>query len=738
MADSSPQQPASISARIASLKLTEVGRAPGVQPRSSLRPPPPAPLTKRPSLDLRSKTSYNPPQSHGSAHVRTIGNRPTGNDHDGPPPPYSRTVSANSIGAKPLLPPRPPRNDSLQSKPSLPPRRPSEQGSERRNSIDSQSSGVSITSSYSNSTTVTTARTTGSKTPSINGDTRTLAPAYDPSTLPVQFPAKLKEGEKEREKEKEKEKEKEQVKTPLKPTYPSPVVKKRVQPPTRSLPPPLPPPRPKSSAENRESLQAEPKPTPQGNWEMLPVPVDVPALPKRPSQSPAPPDNRKKLPPPMPKRSESSSIPQDTRRNLPPPFDAPIPKRSALSFAMNNHTEEAPPIPANRPDPAPTNGVTGGTPPPVPLASRPKMPPMRPAMRPPTTEGSCLKCRDFSGPDVHAARFPRQSIPSTSIHWIATQLTSPFPSLTDKARAIFTWLHHNIEYDCDAFFNNNVQHATPESTIRRGLAVCAGYAGLFTSLATVAGLESIVVSGHGKGFGHAPLAPGAAIPSFSSNHAWNAVKMDDGEWHLIDSCWGAGNVGGKNMPYQKHFKPMWFTMGNAEFGLKHFPTEKSQFFYPGGYAPTWEEYIVGDPGGEGPQIFGTAEDDCGILTSSFLPRHKRIDLAVSGPVVRFQFTTICDHWDSERMGKGKPPLLILQIQGRGGKVKDMLPFETNGRCWWLDVKREELGVPGQEIMCLRVETLDGRDAKGVSAQEYMRAKGKKAMGFSGVALWELA
>src|SRR5439155_26218898 len=120
---------------------------------------------------------------------------------------------------------RPPlRSDSSQLKPNLPPRRPSEQEPERRNSIDSQSSGVSIASSYSNSTTATTARTLASRTPSINGDARVIAPAYDPSTLPVQFPTKQKIDKKE------------EARAPPKASYPSLVVKpsKKVQAPARS------------------------------------------------------------------------------------------------------------------------------------------------------------------------------------------------------------------------------------------------------------------------------------------------------------------------------------------------------------------------------------------------------------------------------------------------------------------------------------------------------------------------
>ncbi|KAF4948227.1 hypothetical protein F66182_18544, partial [Fusarium sp. NRRL 66182] len=189
-------------------------------------------------------------------------------------------------------------------------------------------------------------------------------------------------------------------------------------------------------------------------------------------------------------------------------------------------------------------------PPAIPIASRPNLAAIQ-ATKPKfaanghTHVGAstvCMICRDFSGPDNHAAQFPRQSLPTNDLAWLATQLTAPFPSLTDKARALFTWLHYNIRYDVDAFFNNNVQPSTPAKTLSTGLAVCEGYAGLFATLATHAGLEALVIGGHGKGFGHSQLAPGSTIPPFEAGHAWNAVRIDGVKWKLVDPCWGAGAV----------------------------------------------------------------------------------------------------------------------------------------------------------------------------------------------------
>ena len=335
--------------------------------------------------------------------------------------------------------------------------------------------------------------------------------------------------------------------------------------------------------------------------------------------------------------------------------------------------------------------------------------------------------------------FPRHSVPS--LDWLATELTTPFSSDTDKARAIFTWLHHNVSYDVEAFFNNRVQASTPISTLSTGLAVCEGYAALFTALATKAGLQSIVVSGHGKGFGILPIAPGAPVPPESMNHAWNVVKIDGGEWKLIDTCWGAGDVNGKGKPYNKNFKPIHFTMDNDEFGLCHFPTNRNHFYRTDGRAQiSWEEYILGDQGGERARVFSNIAPQEGLSSTQFMPKYLRLPVspaAHAGPTVRFQFEKVCPHWDAAAHGKGKLYIYILSIHGVDGRDDDFVPFDTNGMFWWADVPPEKLGARGQTITLYTVDTVQGRTGRGLSKEEYLMAKGKKAMGFQGVAAWEL-
>ncbi|CAK1361845.1 Kyphoscoliosis peptidase [Cercospora beticola] len=366
---------------------------------------------------------------------------------------------------------------------------------------------------------------------------------------------------------------------------------------------------------------------------------------------------------------------------------------------------------------------------PVPAAA-----PVAPSAAP---TNSCLHCRDFSGPDGHAARFPRQSIPSQDVGWLAHQLTSPFPSLTDKARAIFAWLHHNIAYDTVAFFGNNVKGSTPQSTLQSGLAVCEGYAGLFAALAMKVGMECFVLSGASKGFGFTPLQPGQPIPPFASTHAWNVVKIDNGEWKLIDSCWGSGSVTA-SQTYEKKFKPDWFTMSNDIFGLSHYPQDRNQQYRTDGRSLSWEEYSMASKDGTGATVYdNTAEE--GLAKTSFRPAEGKINLAQQGPTTRFSFQKICRHWDPIKNGSGPSYLFVLLIDAQEKKGENNLPpFNTNGEVWWCDVPTQHLGHSGQKVTVIGLTQFNGRDGRGLTVEDYMRKKGRAGWASTFIASWEIA
>jgi hypothetical protein len=450
--------------------------------------------------------------------------------------------------------------------------------------------------------------------------------------------------------------------------------------------------------------------------------------------------------PSLPQRPAARDQPRESGRKLPPKDPPPMPARSL-----------PPSIPALKSHSFSSGTGVASKPPPVPLASRPDLsrimatkPKMSsggvvaitPAATPEASANSCLKCRDFSAADSHATKFPRQNVPS--LDWLSSQLTDPFPTLTDKARAIFTWLHHNIDYNVVAFFNNAVKPSTPLSTLDTGLAVCEGFAALFAALATKAGLEAIVISGHGKGFGYKPIGPGDPIPAEMSGHAWNAVKLDDGVWKLIDPCWGAGNCSGKGQPYNKAFAPNHFSKDNDEFGLSHFPTNRAHQFRLDGRIVEWEEYFVGDRSGPPVLVYNDIPPKEGLSEYKFEPKGLRLPVSPSahgGPTVRFQFQKVCPHWDPVR-NAGKPFVYVLATGiGADGRAKEYIPFETNidagGMFWWADVPPGKLGAPGERVSVYTVNEINGMSGRGLNKEEYLLKKGRSAMAFGGVCAWEL-
>lgn len=482
--------------------------------------------------------------------------------------------------------------------------------------------------------------------------------------------------------------------------------------------------------------------------------------------------SRQAAPPhPLPTRKPSAgNLRANGVRKMPPlPSNDALERARKASFASSTeHVESVdamPSLPKRRPSAVPSiHDIVQATdstsisdrPPPIPQASKPDLasiqatkPKLNGHSHSPSNQSSgCMVCRDFSAPDNHAALFPRQHV--ASLQQLAQQLASPFPSYTDKARAIFTWLHLNIDYNVRDFFSGNVRGSTPQSTLQTGLAVCEGYAALFTNIATYAGLESIVIGGHGKGFGYQPLAPNSPLPPYEAGHAWNAVRIDNGEWKLIDACWGAGHVQGRGMPYVRRFAPERFTQSNEEFSIDHFPENHNHFFLPGGRIFTWQEYISINPANypypfEQPTFFDNAKTDYSIGKQTIMPPNRQLSVSQPTPY-RFQFGLFCPHWTLEHhTRKGPPPVFILALGGVDGRNKHFIPLEhvtgtsgQGGDMWYVDVPARDLGAPGETLTMFAVGTFgDRKDARGLTVREFKEGVGRVGMSFVGVSAWEL-
>jgi len=178
-------------------------------------------------------------------------------------------------------------------------------------------------------------------------------------------------------------------------------------------------------------------------------------------------------------------------------------------------------------------------------------------------------------------------------------------------------------------------------------------------------------------------------------------------------------------------------MSNNDFGLRHYPEDPSLLFRDDGLAYPYEAYILGPDGlGADVVVFGECGRACGFSETRVLPRKKHIAVR-GGGTVRFQFQSVCEHWHGAGRGRVRPYVILLCVKGVDGRKDEHLPFQTNGKAWWVDVPARELGAPGQTISAMFVKTMGEREGGGVSVQEYKAAKGKMGMSFGGVAAWEL-
>ncbi|CAK7270845.1 hypothetical protein SEPCBS119000_004295 [Sporothrix epigloea] len=359
----------------------------------------------------------------------------------------------------------------------------------------------------------------------------------------------------------------------------------------------------------------------------------------------------------------------------------------------------------------------------------------------------CMKCRDFTGPDTVASQFPLARLPRRDpVNYLAHNLCDDFPSQTDKARAIFTWCHHNIAYDVDGFFGGCIpRNQSIEERIFSGKAVCEGYARVYEALALAAGLECQVVTGHGKGFGFHTVRPGDPVPPCNpTGHAWNAVRIDGGQWKLVDACWGAGNVCDKRAErYEKKFTPEMFTMDNETFGERHFPQNPRQFFRADGRTPSWAEYVVEKMSAD-PVILYSNGPKQFIAKESMEPAAQEIVVSRGDPNERiaFRLGRPCRHWRMEDQGEGlRPYPMMLQAVPPDGQRRgdsDMFDLLFDEPLWfWADVPRRRLGRPGDTLFCYAITTMDGRDLRGATMADYRARMGRCSMSMQAVCSWRL-
>ena len=192
----------------------------------------------------------------------------------------------------------------------------------------------------------------------------------------------------------------------------------------------------------------------------------------------------------------------------------------------------------------------------------------------PGTNGETVFTYQLNTSDPVMKRVPaatlaqRQKDPNEFIRLLAAYITTNATSEYDKVKKAHDWVALNIKYDVQSFLSGRYQSQAAGAVLRRGLAVCAGYADVFNMLCDALKIECIIVNGYARGYGSAIFK--YEDPN-DSNHAWNIVTIA-GNKYLIDITWDSGSVSGGN--FLPKYKTEYLFTDPEYFINEHFPSDR--------------------------------------------------------------------------------------------------------------------------------------------------------------------
>lgn len=193
-----------------------------------------------------------------------------------------------------------------------------------------------------------------------------------------------------------------------------------------------------------------------------------------------------------------------------------------------------------------------------------------------------VSAQDFSLVKEKVNSYPKFS----KIENLTRQIANDFKTEEQQVQAAFYWLSHNIRYDLDAYYRpkqkrisfryrNEQEKLEKLQAIKDGIvnetlltrkAVCEGYVQTFAKVCTMLQVENEVIKGYIRNSSN-----DIANPKINSNHAWNALKLND-KWVYVDVTWAAGVV--NNNRWQPLFNTYYYNIPKEKYFKTHFPEKK--------------------------------------------------------------------------------------------------------------------------------------------------------------------
>ncbi len=179
----------------------------------------------------------------------------------------------------------------------------------------------------------------------------------------------------------------------------------------------------------------------------------------------------------------------------------------------------------------------------------------------------CAAAQGYAAVDAHARSIGHSR--DIGLDKLAAALSEGCTSDAQKVRAFYVWISDQIKYDIKGLEKMDemepakwAQKQSAEQVMKRKKGVCEGYANLFLALCQAEKIQCIKVVGIVR-------RPNGRVPS--GGHAWNIVRAD-GNWRLVDPCWGAGYLN-DDEKYVERFNEKYFFTAPETMILDHFPEE---------------------------------------------------------------------------------------------------------------------------------------------------------------------
>ncbi|WP_026775286.1 transglutaminase domain-containing protein [Polaribacter sp. Hel_I_88] len=168
---------------------------------------------------------------------------------------------------------------------------------------------------------------------------------------------------------------------------------------------------------------------------------------------------------------------------------------------------------------------------------------------------------------------------------LANQIEKDFKTDADKARAAFFWIAKNIRYNLKEYYNPKkrsyrfkfsseedrlqkiqaINDSFIAATFKSKMGVCEEYAQSFKKICDLLNIEAAVIKGNVRSD-----AREIGVISNTTNHAWNAVKID-GKWQILDATWAAGYE--YNGKWVRKFNEYFYNIPTNKIFKTHYPKE---------------------------------------------------------------------------------------------------------------------------------------------------------------------